>query len=302
MAGAQVIAAIDMWHLARDTYLDNFDGALFFCQKVETLDPRKVAEEIGPVNLMLASPECTSHTCARGNGERSETSSMTAFQVNRFAQVMKPRWIVIENVIHMRAWHRYTEWLTELRGLGYKLREQVLNAADFGVPQSRKRLFIVCDSEKEPPEVRPPSGLRVRTVRDILRHNGNFRYSKLKSNERAKATLERAERAMAEIGDHAPFLIVYYGSDGAGGWQGLQVPLRTVTTLDRFAYVRPARDGHQMRMLQVPELKKAMGFPARYRLNHGVRRDQIRLLGNAVCPHVMKAIIKAVTQGAGCSG
>ena len=31
-----------------------------------------------------------------------------------------------------------------------------------------------------------------------------------------------------------PFLIVYYGSDGAGGWQALDRPLRTLTTLDRF--------------------------------------------------------------------
>ncbi len=54
--------------------------------------------------------------------------------------------------------------------------------------------------------------------------------------------------------------MVYYGSDGAGGYQRLDRPLRTVTTLDRFAYVRPTKFGHEMRMLQPTELAAAMGF------------------------------------------
>ena len=37
-------------------------------------------------------------------------------------------------------------------------------------------------------------------------------------------------------------------------------------------------------MLQVPEIKAAMGFPSAYRLENGTRRERIKLLGNAVCP------------------
>ena len=54
--------------------------------------------------------------------------------------------------------------------------------------------------------------------------------------------------------------MVYYGTDAAGGFQTLNRPLRTITTLDRFAYVRPNGIGHEMRMLQPPELAAAMGF------------------------------------------
>src|SRR5439155_531221 len=99
-----------------------------------------------------------------------------------------------------------------------------------------------------------------------------------------------------------PFLVVYYGTDkgGAsmGGWQTLDVPLRTVTTLDRFALVKPRRrHGKTFRMLQVPELVKAMGFlPIRqFRLPQGSRREKIQLLGNAVCPAVMEAIVRKLT-------
>jgi DNA (cytosine-5)-methyltransferase 1 len=70
----------------------------------------------------------------------------------------------------------------------------------------------------------------------------------------------------------------------------LDVPLRTITTLDRFALVEPAPRGHTMRMLQVSELSRAMGLQ-RHRLERGSRRDRIQLLGNGVCLPVMKAVV-----------
>ena len=51
-----------------------------------------------------------------------------------------------------------------------------------------------------------------------------------------------------------------------------------------------------LRMLQVEELKAAMGFPKSYSMRHGSRRDRIKMLGNGVCPPVMRAIVEAVTS------
>jgi DNA (cytosine-5)-methyltransferase 1 len=291
----QVVAAVDIWPLAQKTYSDNFAGVKFYRCKCENLSATKVLQEVGPVQMLIASPECTSHSLAKGSAERSEFSRETAFQVIKFARVMKPRWIVVENVIHMRFWDRYVEWLGKL-SREYNVREQVLNSSDFGVPQSRKRMFVICDRETMPPEIVPLQTVQPLTAENIIDMNGTYRYSVLRTSRRAEATLQRAERAIDAVGYKTPFLLVYYGTDGAGGWQTLDVPLRTVTTLDRFAYVRPTGNGqHEMRMLQVPELKQAMGFPESYRLEHGVRRDKIKLLGNAVCPPVMKAIIEAIT-------
>jgi DNA (cytosine-5)-methyltransferase 1 len=50
-----------------------------------------------------------------------------------------------------------------------------------------------------------------------------------------------------------------------------------------------------LRMLQVPELREAMGFDAAFRLDCGSRRDKIKLLGNGVCPPVMRSIVEALT-------
>jgi site-specific DNA-cytosine methylase len=48
-------------------------------------------------------------------------------------------------------------------------------------------------------------------------------------------------------------------------------------------------------MLQVEELKAAMGFPKSYSLRHGNRRDRIKMLGKCVCPPVMKAVVEKLT-------
>ncbi|MNH26634.1 C-5 cytosine-specific DNA methylase [compost metagenome] len=88
---------------------------------------------------------------------------------------------------------------------------------------------------------------------------------------------------------------MYYGNDGAGGWQSLDVPLRTVTTVDRFALVVPTDSGHYMRMLQPNELRRAMGFPGNYIFPEVTKRNRIRLLGNAVCSPVMAAIINSLS-------
>jgi DNA (cytosine-5)-methyltransferase 1 len=67
------------------------------------------------------------------------------------------------------------------------------------------------------------------------------------------------QRAISELGRGRPFLIVYYGSDGAGGWHSLDRPIRTLTTLDRFGLVTWRGDVPMLRMLQVPELKRGDG-------------------------------------------
>ena len=79
--------------------------------------------------------------------------------------------------------------------------------------------------------------------------------------------------------------------------QPLTVPLRTITTLDRFGLCEPSDDGPTLRMLQVPELARAMGFNKELILERGTRRDKIMLLGNGVCPPVMKAAVETMVGG-----
>jgi DNA (cytosine-5)-methyltransferase 1 len=297
-AGITMVGAIDMCPVATDTYRANFEGTQVVTSRLEHIALPKLRKEIGSIDILLASPECTNHTCAKGAAPRSEESRATALYVVQYARAFRPRWVVLENVVHMRPWSRYEELKRELQQLGYHLAEQVLDASDYGVPQSRRRLFLVGDL-KGPPGVvgRKNPGPR-RSAKSILDKSGTWDSSLLFADKRAKATLARAHRAMAALGSDASFLLVYYGSDGSGGWQPLERPLRTITTVDRFALVEPTDDGHCMRMLQVPELQRAMGFDDAYRLEIGTRRDRVRILGNGVCPPVMAGVVSALTRDA----
>ncbi len=290
-AGAELVAGFDMWETVKDVYRENFPKAEFFCGKLEESTPQSLKRKIGKVDLILASPECTNHSVAKGNKPRCEKSKDTALLVLKFAKVFKPRWMVIENVVSMKNWARYHELIDEIESMGYHTQTEVLNSADFGVPQSRRRMFILCDRKRKPDPLKK-SKRKVRPVKEVINGNGKYRYSPLMMPKRAKATLERAGRAMENLGEKEPFLIVYYGTDHAGGWQTVDVPLRTITTIDRFAYVKPTDDGHVMRMLQPEELKLAMGWPKNYQFSFGSRRDKIKMIGNAVCPPVMEAIVK----------
>jgi len=295
-AGVKMVAGIDMWETAVSTFATNFPDAQAITRRLEEVRLDQLKRKIGKIDILLASPECTSHTCARGNVPPDESSRATAMLVARYARAFQPRWLVLENVIHMRPWSRYGELKRDLSKLGYHLEEYVLDSVDFGVAQQRRRLFLVGDRARQPQAV---SGIRKhcgrrKTVRSVLDPEGTWKMSPLFDAGRADATLERAQRAFRSLGKRASFLLVYYGNDGSGGWQPLDRPLRTITTVDRFALV--CHDGREptMRMLQVPELQRAMGLDTDFILPVGTRRDRIRLLGNGVCPPVMQAVIRSL--------
>lgn len=300
-AGIHIVSAVDAWPVAAQTYKANFPHAKVINEVLNERSCAKMLGEIGKIDLILASPECTNHTCAKGSRPRDERSRKTANYVINFARALSPRWIVLENVVQMRNWHGYSPLIDELEVLGYNVLPQVLDAADFGVPQTRRRLFLLCDREVVPDEVDSVVGKRrrIRHARDIIQFDGPWESRPLYSDRRAPDTLARAERAIETLGKGEPFLIVYYGSDGSGGWQPLDRPLRTLTTLDRFGLVTWKNRTPMLRMLQVPELKRAMGFDDDYKLPHGTRRDQIKILGNGVCPPVMEAVVRCLIRRQG---
>jgi len=293
-AGAEIVCGIDAWGIATRTYKANFPDAAALNVVLEEFSvPADLGMDLGNIDLILASPECTNHTCAKGGAPRDEGSKRTARYVLNFARELTPRWLVIENVVQMRSWSGYAPFVKELGEIGYNVHSQVLDAAWFGVPQARRRLFLLCDREAVPKDVPLPM-MVARTVRDILDPLGTWKSRPLYSEKRAPNTLARAEKAIAEIGRGKDFLIVYYGSDGGGGWQPLNKPIRTLTTLDRFGLVTWDGNVPMLRMLQVPELKRAMGFGGK--LDHGCRRDRVKLLGNGVCPPVMAAVVKSLAR------
>jgi len=297
-AGALLVGAIDAWDLATATFKSNHPGATVLTQRLGPRSrPDKSLVERG-VHLLLASPECTNHSVAKGNAPRCEESRLSANYILNYVEDLEPEWVVLENVVQMRDWHGYDPLIGSLERMGYGVTPQVLDSADFGVPQTRRRLFLLCRRGTRPDPVPLPAAGQRKTARSFIDLGTRWPSRILYRPGRAKATLARAERAFAEIEPNEPFLIVYYGSDGSGGWQPIDRPIRTLTTLDRFGLVTWRKGTPFLRMLQVEELQAGMGFPASYRFEHGSRRDRVKMLGNGVCPPVMEAVVRHLTGGA----
>jgi DNA (cytosine-5)-methyltransferase 1 len=97
------------------------------------------------------------------------------------------------------------------------------------------------------------------------------------------------------------FLIKYYGT---GGGADLNAPMPTITTKDRLGLVTVYGTRYKivdirMRMLSPKELFKANGFPSDYIINpimpNGkpmTKTDQVKMVGNSVCPPLAKAIVR----------
>lgn len=103
------------------------------------------------------------------------------------------------------------------------------------------------------------------------------------------------------FGEVRAFLIKYYG-DATG--QDIEKPLDTVTTKDRFGLVTIEGVDYQivdigLRMLEPRELYGCQGFPADYIIDHDYtgktypRSEQVRRCGNAVCPPIPAALVRA---------
>lgn len=293
-AGANPLLGIDAWDLATQTYKSNFPKAQVITSRIEDVDAKELGSQYSP-DVLLTSPECTSHSIARGAKSGSEQSRETAIGIIPWIAAMNPRWVVVENVNRMRKWDRHCELVESIESRGYAVSDLLLNSADFGAAQARRRMFLICDrlgttvrrDDLIALDVRVP-----RTARSVIDKKLNEFSRPLYSDARAKPTIERAERAIEALGPGTPFIIVYYSSDYAGGWQSLDVPLRTITTVDRFGLVTWKNGVPMLRMLQPSELLRAMDGSEEHQLPHGTRREKVKLCGNGVCSDVMTAIFR----------
>lgn len=296
-AGAIPVFAVDAWDLATDTYKSNFPNAEVICSRIEDVDPSLLSKKY-KLDVLLTSPECTSHSIARGARPGCEKSKETAIGIVPWVEALSPRWLIVENVNRMKKWGRHIELISSIEKQGYTVNDLLLNAADFGAPQARKRMFLVCDRQGtiiSQDDLIAIHQRKPQNARAIIDWSDKYKCTPLYKVGRAQATLDRAERAIEALGEGKDFIIVYYGSDYAGGWQSLDSPLRTITTLDRFGLVTWRGSIPYLRMLQPPELMRAMGT-IKHKLPHGNRRNKVKLCGNGVCSPVMEAIFTKITQ------
>lgn len=145
-AGFNVIWANDNMKDACQTYIKNI-GNHIVCKDIQNIK----IEDIPKVDVVIGGPPCQGFSGIGKRDPKDKRSSMVWSYLDVIRQV-KPTAFVFENVIGITSaktpnGSRVIEDIVkEIRKMGYRINVHTLNAADYGVPQRRKRLFIIGNS------------------------------------------------------------------------------------------------------------------------------------------------------------
>lgn len=139
--GFDVQAAFECWEPAIAVYRRNFDHPIHAQDLSDSETSVELIRSYSP-NVIFGGPPCQDFSSA---GHRDETRGRAVLSIV-FAQIVlgvKPQWFVMENVARIEKSNTFQELKSLLMSSGYGLTSQVLNAAHCGVPQARKRMFLI---------------------------------------------------------------------------------------------------------------------------------------------------------------
>ena len=139
-AGFEIVAAIDNWQAAMKIYQANFNHDTFLMDLSQMVDCQKF-QDYQP-DIIIGGPPCQDFSSAGKRNENLGRADLTISFANIIAQV-KPTWFVMENVEQITKSITLQKALKIFKSTGYELSYQILDASRCGVPQLRKRFFLV---------------------------------------------------------------------------------------------------------------------------------------------------------------
>lgn len=259
------LVAINHWHIAIRTHKRNHPWARHLCTGLEAVDPTQVCPNPrGRLNLLVASPECTHFSRARGGRPMSDQSRASAWLVLKWLQELYVENVIIENVQEFEDWGPlgangrplkrlrgalFDQFIASLKALGYRVEWRILNAADYGGATTRERLFImarrggrnriVWPDATHGPEGRPRYDRRRggytwgarkpwRPAREIIDWSIPSQSIFTRKKPLAPATIERIAAGLRKFGGKyaEPFLLVLRRHADA---RSIHEPLPTIT-------------------------------------------------------------------------
>ena len=151
------LVAVNHWDLAISTHLKNHPLVEHFNSDLKDIDPRTVIPG-GHLDLLVASPECTHFSRARGGKPMNKQSRASIKYVLRWIRALDVEDVLIENVPEFLDWgpldqktltpvkarkgEYFYRFVRKLEEFGYQVAWRLMVAADYGDPTTRKRLFI----------------------------------------------------------------------------------------------------------------------------------------------------------------
>ena len=145
-AGHECVAFCEIDKFARASYkaIHNIEG------EIELHDITTVTDDeiraIGHVDAICGGFPCQAFSIAGHRRGFEDTRGTLFFEIARFASILKPKYLFLENVkglLNHDKGNTFEVILSALDELGYDVEWQVLNSKDFGVPQNRERVFII---------------------------------------------------------------------------------------------------------------------------------------------------------------
>jgi DNA (cytosine-5)-methyltransferase 1 len=161
--GAEVkLVCLNHWPLAIETHQANHPEAMHYIEDIAKADPVKLVPW-GWLDLLMASPECTHFSRARGGKPVNNQSRINPWAIIEWLKKLDVTTVLIENVPEFRTWGpvdadgqpfkemqgiEFERWVKAIKRLGYKLDYTILNAADYGDATTRRRFFLIARKDK----------------------------------------------------------------------------------------------------------------------------------------------------------
>lgn len=316
--GIKVVAGIDVDPACEFPYEANHKGAKFLLRDVTTISGKELNDlwSPGALRLLAGCAPCQPFSSYANTATVDQAKWRLLEEFARLVDESQPDLVTMENVPRLQREQPFQDFLKALERGGYQVAYAVLNAADFGAPQKRKRLVLVA-SRLGPVSVPEPTHKGTKnwvTVRQAVGH-----LNKLNDGQTCKtdplhtasslSELNRARIKASKPGgtwrDWPPELVAAChkresGKHSAGVYGRMEwdKPAPTMTTLcNGFGN---GRFGHpeQHRGISLREAAIFQSFPETYQFTPKgesvVIKTVGRLIGNAVPPKLGEAVAKAL--------
>jgi len=314
-AGFAVAAAVEIDCNAQETYRLNHPNVRLYAQDIRELDPADVLREAslkpGELDLLAGCPPCQGFSRLRTKNQRTsvrdDRNSLVA-DFLRFIEVMKPKTVMLENVPALAKDARFLKLCRRMHVLGYQTVVHVPDAADYAVPQRRKRLIMLASNVHTP--VLAEKARRRVTVREAL--NGltkpkeardklhGLRENRSKEVRNLIAFVPKNGGSRGDLPKRYQ-LDCHKRSDGFSDVYGRMTWDDVAPTItsgchnpSKGRFLHPS----QNRAITLREAAILQGFPRRYRFNVDHGKEAIALMiGNALPPPFIAAHAGALKKG-----
>lgn len=314
-AGFSVVAAVEIDRKAQETYRLNHPTVRLYGQDIRKLNPADVLREAGlepgEVDLLAGCPPCQGFSRLRTKNQRTSVKDKRNNLVAdflRFIVAMRPKTVMLENVPALARDPRFVGMRRELHALGYETLVDVLDAADYAVPQRRKRLIMLA-SNVHTPVLAEKVRQRI-TVRQALDGLGGpsatgdklhgIGENRSKEVRELIAMIPKNGGSRSDLGQNFQ-LDCHKRSDGFKDIYGRMSWDDVAPTItsgchnpSKGRFLHPS----QNRAITLREAAVLQGFPRNYRFDVSHGKESIALMiGNALPPPFIAAHAGALRQG-----